>query len=135
MQISLAVSNKPMSNCVEREINHTDIMTIYRWFQSAMHKAGRTIKFPANTDPIKTYQYRGVKKFASKVFDEWHLDMGTTKILVEAIVAYGRRNNLLDQGTNILNMNTVLNICISTIESAIHKSDNIVSSMASCKLY
>lgn len=135
MQVSLSVSDESMSNCAEHELSHNEIMVIYRWFQSSMHKAGRTVKMPANTDSTKTYQYRWIKKFANRAVNEWHLDMKTIKILVDSIVAYGGRNNLLDQGTNILNMNNVLNICVNTLESAIHRSDNIISSAIACKAY
>jgi hypothetical protein len=127
-----------MSNCVEEKtekLSNDDVMVIYRWFQSAACRAGRTIKMPEGTDPTKTYQYRSVRKFADRAVNEWQLDMRTIKLLIEAVVAYGKRNNLLDHGAGILNVNHVLELCVQTIESSIHRTSVILSSLSDSKTY
>lgn len=124
-----------MSNYEKVELTDNDVMLIYRWFQSAMYKAGRNIRMPEGTDPSKTYQYRWIKKFADRTVNEWHLDMRTTKLLVESLVAYGKRNKLLNQGAGLLNSNMAVDLCVQTLETSINKSSTILLSLISSKMY
>lgn len=113
---------------------HEHVMLIYQWFSSAMRKAGRKESFPKGTDPRKTYKYRAIEKFAQNV-EKWGFDNSTTKAMVESVVAYGKKKGLLTKGTMILNMKSVLEICLQELERKSEETENIVEAIKRCHAY
>ena len=99
-----------------------------------MRKAGRKESFPKGTDPRKTYKYRALEKFAKNV-EEWGFDNSTTKAMIESVVAYGKKKRLLTKGTMILNMKSVLEICLQELERKSEETDSIVESIKRCRAY
>jgi hypothetical protein len=105
-----------------------DPLLIYKWFQRAMSNAGRKISLPTNTPPEKTYQYRAVAKFAKQV-DEWGLSEPVTCALVNAVVRYGKQQDLLNKGASLLNMKSVLKICHDLLREEITQNEVLIESL------
>lgn len=105
-----------------------DPLLIYKWFQRAMSNAGRKIALPTNTPPEKTYQYRAVSKFAKQV-DEWGLSEPVACALVNAVVRYGKKRDLLNKGASLLNMKSVLKICHDLLREEITRNEVIIESL------
>ena len=105
-----------------------DPLIIYKWFQRAMANAGRRISLPANTPPEKTYQFRAVSRFAKQV-NEWGLSEPVTCALVNAIVRYGKKKDLLNKGASLLNMKSILQICHDLLREEITRNEVIVESL------
>lgn len=114
--------------------SHENVMLIYKWFCSAMRNAGRKESFPKGTDPRKTYKYRALQKFAKDV-EKWGFDNTTTKSMVESVVAYGKQHNILSKGTQILNMKSVLEICLKDLERKAEETDNVIAAIERCHAY
>lgn len=109
-----------------------DPLLIYKWFQRAMSNAGRKISLPVNTPPEKTYQYRAVSKFAKQV-DEWGLTEPVACALVNAVVRYGEKHDLLNKGASLLNMKSVLRICHDLLREEITRNEVIIESLRHSK--
>ena len=105
-----------------------DPLLIYKWFQRAMSNAGRKVSLPTNTPPEKTYQYRAVAKFAKQV-DEWGLSEPIACALVNAVVRYGKKQDLLNKGAHLLNMKSVLKICHDLLREEITRNEVLVESL------
>ena len=105
-----------------------DPLLIYKWFQRAMSNAGRKISLPTNTPPEKTYQYRAVAKFAKQV-DEWGLSEPVACALVNAVVRYGKQQDLLNKGASLLNMKSVLKICHDLLREEITRNEVLLESL------
>lgn len=105
-----------------------DPLLIYKWFQRAMANAGRRIALPTNTPPEKTYQFRAVSKFAKQI-DEWKLSGPVACALVNAVVRYGKKQNLLNKGASLLNMKSVLKICHDLLREEITRNEVIIESL------
>lgn len=114
------------------EITDSLVFTVYSWFQSAMHGAGRKIKFPRCSDKTKTYQFRWTKKFCDRCYNEFGLDDKTVKALVYEVVGYAKSRKLLDRGTQILCMGNVADICYETITSMMDEEQSLIYEMQSC---
>jgi hypothetical protein len=97
-----------------------------------MSHAGRKISLPTNTPPEKTYQYRAVAKFAKQV-DEWGLSEPVTCALVNAVVRYGKKQDLLNKGASLLNMKSVLKICHDLLREEITRNEVVVESLRHSK--
>ena len=105
-----------------------DPLLIYKWFQRAMSNAGRKISLPTNTPPEKTYQYRAVAKFAKQV-DDWGLSEPVACALVNAVVRYGKQQDLLNKGASLLNMKSVLKICHDLLREEITRNEVLLESL------
>jgi hypothetical protein len=105
-----------------------DPLLIYKWFQRAMSNAGRKISLPIHTPPEKTYQYRAVSKFAKQV-DEWGLSEPVACALVNAVVRYGKKQDLLNKGASLLNMKSVLKICHDLLREEITRNEVLLESL------
>lgn len=114
--------------------SHEHVMLIYQWFSSAMRKAGRKESFPKGTDPRKTYKYRAIEKFA-KTVEEWEFDNATTKAMVEAVVAHGKKKRLLQKGAMILTMKSILEICLNELERKSEETESIIEAIRRCHAY
>jgi hypothetical protein len=113
---------------------HDNIILIYKWFSAAMRRAGRKDSFPKGTDPRKTYKYRALQSFAKKI-EEWEFDEATTKIMVDSVVKYGKRNKLLSKGAMLLSMGSILDICYKEIEAREERLKQALQSIKFTKHY
>jgi hypothetical protein len=91
-----------------------------------MFSVGRHVRLPRNTDPSKTYAYRSINKFIEQV-REWKINDLITYELIREIVRYGDRNNLLNKGTALLNMGSILKICYSYLNIQITKTESLIN--------
>lgn len=114
------------------EITNDMVFTVYSWFQSAMKKTGRFIKFPKCRDKTKTYQFRWVKTFVDKCYNDLGLDNKTIKRFVYDIVLYAKQNRVLDRGTQILTMNNIIDICYNSIQSNQEEEASLISELNRC---
>ena len=116
----------------EKSISDLKVFTVYSWFQSEMHRAGRKIKFPKCSDKTKTYQFRWTKNFVGKC-EELELDDNLTSILIADIVKYAKSRNLLDRGTQMLCMGNITDICIQSLQDLDDDEASLISELRSCQ--
>lgn len=65
--------------------------------KSVLRRFNYSLKFPKNTDPRKTYQWRYVSRLSSK-FAEWGFDKGTAKVFLEIAARHLGPENLRKNG-------------------------------------
>lgn len=118
-----------------KEIDADTVFTVYRWLQSAMQTAGRSIKFPKCKDVTKTYQYRWTKLFAERCYNELELDNKLVKALVYDIVRYAKSHHILDKGTQILCMNNIVDICHESIRTMIDNEGSLLYELRRSKAF
>jgi len=112
-------------------IHKDNINLIYKWFCLAMKRAGRKVSAPKDTDFTKTYQYRAIQTFQRRV-DEWDFDADTVRFMINAVVDYGKKNKLLHKGTQLLNMKSVLDICLSEMEPQGDITNSVLNGIRLC---
>lgn len=117
------------------EITDSLVFTVYSWFQSAMHSAGRNIKFPKCSDKTKTYQFRWIKRFCDKCYNEFGLDNKTVKALTYEVVRYAKSHKILDRGTQMLSMRNIADICYETITDMMDEEQSLINEMQSCQRF
>jgi hypothetical protein len=79
-------------------------------FNRIMKRYGKSVSFPKNTDPTKTYSWCYFTKFLER-YDELELDDDVMPSVMSAIVDYSRKNNLLRCGCSILVKIDLVKIC------------------------
>lgn len=104
------------------------VLTVFKTFQREMKKYGKSINLPKNTPVEKTYQFRAISKFLKKV-DAWGLDSGTMTVLIQSVVEYGKKNRLLKKGTMLLNMDNILDICYSKLDTEVSTINDIIDNV------
>lgn len=114
------------------EISDSLVFTVYGWFQSAMRSIGRKTSFPKCSDKTKTYQFRTLKKFTDKCYNEFGLNDKIVKALVYDIVNYAKSRNLLNKGTQLLCMNNIIDICHHSIQTMMDDEASLIEEVRSC---
>jgi hypothetical protein len=120
---------------VQREIDNEFVLTIYGWFQSAMRSVGRNPKLAQARNVANTYAFRNVKMFAERCYNKWELDDRAVRTLVYDIVKYADREGILNKGTMMLNMGTVLEICKKSLQESIEAEENLATELSRCKAF
>ena len=106
-----------------------NIKIIYDWYCSAMRYEGYKVSAPKNTDFAKTYHYRAMSKFAKTMEDRGFSD-DTIKTIIRSVVRYGKKHKLLgSKGTSILNMKSIVDICLKDIQSRETSVKEIIESV------
>lgn len=113
-------------------ISDTNINSIYDCYRRAMASVGRSTQLPSNTEPSKTYAYRAVRKFVEQI-REWNLSGDLTLALVREIIKYGKRHGLLNKGTALLNMRSILKICYNYLSNEIIRINELINSIKRSK--
>lgn len=97
----------------------------------AFNRAGLVLAFPPSTDPRKTYKWRYLEHFITKV-DEWGVEDTTAYKIIDAIVNYAQqRGTLKSKGLSILASDAVLEIGLKDIERAAHNTENTFNRLKS----
>lgn len=109
------------------------VFTVYSWFQSAMKSVGRSIKFPRCSDQTKTYQFRNIKSFVNRCYNDLGLDEKTVRALVYDVVKYAKQKNLLSMGTRVLLMESVIDICVRTMKSMMDDEEALIRELISSR--
>ena len=107
-------------------------MTIWQWCSDAYLQHGYKIRFPENTDPVKTYQWRFVKSIADK-FNEWEFDEATMKKFIKIAVSQAKLKGVLKKGLAALHQSNMLNICYDILTSEKNANDSILSTLEPIK--
>jgi hypothetical protein len=124
-----------LTGVIVKEIDADTVFTVYRWLQSAMYTAGRSIKFPRCKDVTKTYQYRWTKLFAEKCYNDLGLDNKLVKALVYDMVRYAKTHDILNKGTQILCMNNIVEICAESIKTMIDAEGSLIYELRRSKAF
>lgn len=98
------------------------IMAIWDWCSAAYLRQGMLIRFPSNTDPHKTYQWRFATSIAKK-FEEWNFDDITAKKFIDIAVSQAKQRGVLKKGLAALHQSNMLQICYQILTS--QQKDNI----------
>lgn len=114
------------------EITDTKVFTVYRWFQAEMRSIGRNVKLPKCRDLTKTYQFRWVKSFTQKCYQEWDLNDRIVGILIKDVVNYANRQKILNKGTQILTMSNVIDICYQGLKELSDDEASLINELDSC---
>lgn len=101
------------------------VMKVYDLFKRAMYKSGRMISFPEHTDPKKTYGWRYLSKFVSRL-DDLELDDAVIPQIVNALVEQARKDRLLSRGIAILDRKDLLEVCIARLEREKRECNDVV---------
>lgn len=115
------------------EVTDSLVFTVYSWFQSSMRNVGRKIDFPRCSDKTKTYQFRWTKRFVDRCYNELHLNEEIIKYLINDIVSYAKRRNLLAKGTQLLCMKNIVDICCHSIKQMVDDESSLIEELRSCR--
>jgi hypothetical protein len=104
---------------------------VYKWFAASYQAiTGRRISFPSNTDPTKTYQYRSIKRFTTKI-DEWEMSDSSTKFLIKEVIKYSKERGLLSRGVSVLDKIDLLEECYGRMQRYVEQHTQLLSDIAS----
>lgn len=84
-------------------------------FNRIMKRYGKSVSFPKNTDPTKTYSWRYFVKFLER-YDKLELDDDIMPSVMSAIADYARKHNLLRCGCSMLMKIDLAKICEKKFE-------------------
>jgi hypothetical protein len=115
-------------------VDQDAVTSIYDCYRRAMAGVGRRTQLPPHTDASKTYAYRAIRKFLRQT-QTWKLDNNETRALVKEVVQYGKRNGLLNKGTALLNMRSVLDICFNYLRGEITKTELLITDVERSKKF
>lgn len=104
------------------------VMKVWEWCFEAYIRHGIKLQFPANTDPVKTYQWRYARAIALK-FDEWDFDEETARQFIDVAVAHAKEIGLLRKGLASLHQTNVLNICYDKLQRQSDSNRHAIDSL------
>ena len=94
-----------------------DVLKIWEWCSIAWARCGHRLKFPANTDPQKTYQWRFAKRLCEK-FAEWGFDDITSQAYIHSAAEYIKERKLLRKGLTVFFQSNLADICYQRLYKA-----------------
>jgi len=97
------------------ELSDDRIMTVWDWCSAAYLQQGIRLKFPSNTDPVKTYQWRYVRSLTLK-FSEWDFDEDLAKQFISIAVRHCKEAGVLRKGLAALHQSNLLQICYDELQ-------------------
>ena len=86
------------------------VLTVWNWCRKAYEDNGVKIRFPKDTDPKKTYQWRYISKLHER-FVEWQFDEETSKEFISIVIYRAKQRNLLSKGLAAFHQSNMLDIC------------------------
>lgn len=110
------------------------ILQVFRTLKDEMRRVGRHLSFPKDTDYKKTYLYRTLDKFVSKMID-LELEVDEINYIVHLVVQYGKDNGMLNRGAHLLTMKDLLDICCERLERDRQKDKDICTELVRCKRF
>ena len=113
-------------------ITNDRINQIYEWCCEIYLKHGHIFRFPKNTNPHDTYQWKYLKSLAIKL-EQYGLDDFDAKEFIEMIVEYSKQNNLLHKGLSVFQQANIVGICYDRLTKLHNNSDRLLSSLRSIK--
>lgn len=91
-------------------INDDRVWTIWNWCSDAYLRNGQRLKFPTNTNPANTYQWRYIKAIAQR-FEEWQFDDDTCRKFIDLATKYAKDRGVLRKGLSVLHQSNILDVC------------------------
>lgn len=88
---------------------------ILRYLRSALLKHGRSLGVPEGVEITKTYAWRSLHSFANKM-RELNIKNEHLSMIINELVKYAHRNNLLSRGYNILCNKNIVEIIIKRLQ-------------------
>lgn len=90
---------------------------------------------PRGTEFTKTYAYRAMCKFAKRM-EELDLSDDSVKMLIDSVIRYGKQQKLLtSKGTNILNMQAIIDICVKDLQNRDTATADLMNSIRQAHNY
>ena len=108
------------------------IWQVWEWCSEAYIRYGRKLTFPANTDPIKTYQWRYVKSITKK-FDEWEFDEPMARRFIDIAIERSKVLGIMHKGLAALHQGNLLDICHKILQEESSGNDQLIDSLADSK--
>lgn len=105
------------------------IINLYRIFKNEMRKYGRSVSFPKNTDPTKTYSWRYLNNFLNNYDKLLQLEDDEFPIVVEEIVAHAKQRKWLNCGLSILNKVDIVKVCCDRFQRDINDEEQLIISI------
>lgn len=111
-------------------INDERIWAIWNWCSDAYLRNGQRLKFPTNTNPINTYQWRYVKAIAQR-FEDWQFDDDTCRKFINLATKYAKDKGVLRKGLSVLHQSNMLDICYEMLQREKQFNDQSSNSLES----
>lgn len=96
--------------------NEDKIRKILRCCSDAYLRHGHRLKFPNNTDPTKTYNWRYLSSMAKK-FEEWDFDDETASRFINVAIDYAAEKKLAYKGLAVLHQNNMMEVCYKRLKA------------------
>lgn len=100
------------------------IINVYNILRNKIHKYGKNISLPKNTDPQKTYGWRYLSGFVDRM-EELELNDDCIPTVIDALLIHAKNHRLLNRGFAVLNKLDILDLIIKNIEKE-NKSDKSI---------
>lgn len=110
-------------------IDTSRVHQVWEWCCSSYAKVGYILRFPKNTDPQKTYQWRYAARLA-KQLDEWDFDDKTCQVFIDHVAAYSKEKRLLRKGLAAFSQTNILQICYDRLEKFHQRSESVITTLA-----
>lgn len=111
-------------------IDKNEIWQLWEACTQIYLRHGYNLKFPSNTDPLKTYQWRYISLIYAK-FLEWNFDFETSKKFIEIGVKYAKEKGLLKKGLSVLHQNNMLEVCKRELDKELSKNNSLIDRLKS----
>jgi hypothetical protein len=105
------------------------ITTLWRWVCEAYGAYGVHLRFPKNTDPRKTYQWRYLVGLA-KDLDGWEFDEPLSKRFIQVAAKYAHEHRLLTKGLAIFRQANLMEILCKQLERDTAKQETVMEGLA-----
>jgi len=110
-------------------LNDEYIWLVWEWCSDAYLRHGRRLKFPADTDPKKTYQWRYVAAVARKFID-WEFDEATAKRFIEIAIDRAQAAGVGQKGLAALHQGNLLQAAYKRLKEESSANDSRLASLA-----
>lgn len=105
-----------------------DVMLVFNHYKAAMSTVGIAIKMPKNTDITKTYSYRTILSFISKM-NEYGLPKTMYPGVINYIVKNAKKKNIVNRGISLLNTEQILKMCYDYLKFEVEKENSIIGDL------
>ncbi len=92
------------------DATESDIYELYKLCSEAYSQNGIKLKFPKDTDPTKTYQWRYLKSLDSK-FKKWNFNDEDRLHFIKYAIGYAKKHKTLHKGLSIFHQSNIMDLC------------------------
>lgn len=116
------------------QVNSEQAWKIWDWCQTAFSENGKSLRFPQNTKPEKTYAWRYANKLATKL-NEWHFDDETSIKFINVAVKVAKDYKIIHNGIQALLNPRILDLCCDYINREDGRNDTLISTTQATKKF